>query len=199
MSRSLEPASKAELCISSDTITNNRWFHITVWHFSDVQEFTTCHKRWTVLHNETSNRFENLRSAFAQETAEQLVSIFETSPVRLCQAVRNRRSAYFRIATESQSNHSHITPESQPNRLPNHSHITGSSHKTADSQPNLSLSVILPINLIQFRRNRRSACFKLWDFAEPCVSSSGKSPTRWFQNHRRISQLHSHMVRARKL
>ena len=64
------------------------------------------------------------------ETAEQLVSISETSPVRLRQARRNRRSAYFRIAAESQSNHSHITPGSHPN----HSRITFRITATSQDQ-----------------------------------------------------------------
>ena len=66
------------------------------------------------------------------ETAEQLVFVLisETSPVHLCQAVGNRRSAYFRIAAESQSNHSHITPGSHPN----HSRITFRITATSQGQ-----------------------------------------------------------------
>ena len=45
-------------------------------------------------------------------------------------ARRNRRSAYFRIAAESQSNHSHITPGSHPN----HSRITFRITATSQDQ-----------------------------------------------------------------
>ena len=102
------------------------------------------------------------------------MSICEESPIRLFQ---NRS----RIKVESQIATSHPDP----------TRITAES--PSESQPHhrgrISVSGILPINLFQGLRIRRSICFKLWDFAEPCVSSSEKSPTCLFQNHSRISHI----------
>ena len=125
----------------------------------------------------------NLRSACAQALRNRpspLVSGCEKSPIRIFQ---NRS----RITVESQPHHTRITPESQLNHLPNHSHITGSqpshghrqpnhSHKTAELQPNLSLWDIAD-QLVS--RSEKSPIYLLQalSFAEPCVSSSGKLPT----------------------
>ena len=172
MSRSLEPASKGELCISSD-----------------------------------SNRSENLRSAFAQalrnrraacvnlwDIASPLVSSREESPIRLFQN-RSRITVESQIAT-SHPDPTRITAESPSESQPHHRITTESrphdSRITATRQlthSRISVSGILPTNLFQGLRIRRSICFKLWDFAEPCVSSSEKSPTCLFQNHSRISHI----------
>ena len=118
----------------------------------------------------------------------------EESPIRLFQN-RSRITVESQIAT-SHPDPTRITAESPSESQPHHRITTESrphdSRITATRQlthSRISVSGILPTNLFQGLRIRRSICFKLCDFAEPCVSSSEKSPTCLFQNHSRISHI----------
>ena len=142
MSRSLEPASKGELCIIAIAI--------------------------------------DLKSPICFRPSS------EKPPSSFCQSLRHRESTCVRLwgiadphISESQPNHSRIIAISHPD----HTRITAESssesqlhHRiTTESRPHdsritatrqlthsrISVSGILPINLFQGLRNRRSTCFKL--------------------------------------
>ena len=134
MSRSLEPAKKGELCISSDTI-------LLLQAIDDFTSQPGTSQMSRTLPPATKGELScTARQAIDLEISDLLSP--KKPPSSLCQSLRHRQSACVRLGgiadplfSESQPN----TPESQPNHLPNHSHITGSKpshgHMTAESQP----------------------------------------------------------------
>ena len=225
MSRTLGPATKDELYISSET--SNRWFHITVLHFSDVQELTTCHKRWTVFQQRDEHSMaqsDHSRIPHSHITLESQplarpitdTGTSEKSPIHLLQAGRritalqpnhSRTTAtsqlhYTQNKAEPQPHHCRITTESQPHAYQSQKELCFTARRAFDgfagSQPNPT----------QPHHTRFTAAWSphhsyrnLWDIADPLASSGLQNhSTAAEPHHSRIAPEtkpnHSHIIAA---
>ena len=130
MSRSLGPARKGELCVSSDT--SNRSASQASRSLGAYQGLPPATKGELCVSSETSNRWLSWITAESHTATSHSNHSRLIAPSQPQEPLRNRRSTCFRLGPQ---NHS-TAAESQPN----HCHITAALHPkqsrtTATSQP----------------------------------------------------------------
>ena len=160
----LPPATKGELCFSSET--SNRWLS----RITAESHTATSHSNHSRL-IAPSQPQEPLRN--------RRFTCFRLGPQKHSTAAEPQPH-HSRIAPETKPNHSHIAAASQPN----HSHMTG----TREPNPLLSNSENSQNHVFQVLIHRRSVCFRITAESQPnhCHIRTRsqplrKSPIRFFQ------------------